>query len=165
MRMFVVDGDPIAKGRPRFTRNGRAYTPKATKEHEDKMRECYLKAYPDAEPYAKDVPLKLIMTFEYAIPKSFSKKQRAEALVGVRRPAKKPDLDNLVKTIDALNTIAFHDDSQFVDVKANKWYSEHPRTRIIISEIKDEDKTKESERESREEGTREDIPRYDCPSY
>ena len=86
-------------------------------------------------------------------------------MVGRRRPAKKPDLDNLVKTIDALNTIAFHDDSQFVDVKANKWYSEHPKTRIIISEIKDEDKTKESERESQEEKESQAMARYDCPSY
>ena len=32
IQVFRVQMDPVAKGRPRFTKNGRTYTPKKTKE-------------------------------------------------------------------------------------------------------------------------------------
>lgn len=31
---FDLDGEPVGKGRPRFTKTGRAYTPKATRDYE-----------------------------------------------------------------------------------------------------------------------------------
>ena len=35
---FVVSGQPIGKGRPRFTKTGRVYTPQKTKEYETRVR-------------------------------------------------------------------------------------------------------------------------------
>ena len=40
---------------------------------------------------------------------------------------KKPDCDNIAKIIlDSLNKIAYHDDSQVVDLHVNKRYAEMP---------------------------------------
>ena len=48
-------------------------------------------------------------------PKSISKKKRAEMLEGKIWPAKKPDSDNIAKVVlDALNGIAYHDDTQII---------------------------------------------------
>jgi hypothetical protein len=35
IQTFIVRMNPVAKGRPRFTKTGRAYTPKKTKEATD----------------------------------------------------------------------------------------------------------------------------------
>ena len=52
---------------------------------------------------------------------------------------KTPDASNCVKFYeDALNGIAFADDSQIVSLLAHKIYSENPRTEIMIMEIKDD---------------------------
>ena len=34
---FWFQGEPVGKGRPRFTRQGRAYTPKKTRDYELKL--------------------------------------------------------------------------------------------------------------------------------
>jgi Holliday junction resolvase RusA-like endonuclease len=52
---------------------------------------------------------------------------------GKIRPAKKPDADNIMKAIaDALNGIAYKDDSQIVNVTITKWYSDTPRVEVAI---------------------------------
>lgn len=71
-----------------------------------------------------------------AIPKSFSKKKRVEALDGLLRPVSKPDTDNYVKAIaDALNGVCYVDDSQVVSVVANKWYGLNPRIEVVVEEL------------------------------
>ena len=35
---FTVYGKPVAKGRPRMTRNGHVYTPQTTREYEERIR-------------------------------------------------------------------------------------------------------------------------------
>lgn len=57
---------------------------------------------------------------------------------GVIRPTKKPDMDNCIKIIaDALNKIAYHDDTQIVDCQVRKFYSDDPRVEVRILEIKE----------------------------
>ena len=75
----------------------------------------------------------------YQIPKScyrFHKKTNTTDLTaeGIKmlnnelRPIKKPDSDNLAKIcLDALNGIAYPDDSQIVALTVNKYYSKEPR--------------------------------------
>lgn len=54
----------------------------------------------------------------------------------VIRPTKKPDMDNIIKIIaDALNGIAYYDDSQIVDTAVRKFYSDEPRVVVKISEV------------------------------
>ena len=43
---FIVPGEVIPKGRPRFTRSGHAYTPKRTTDYETKVKAHYLTEYP-----------------------------------------------------------------------------------------------------------------------
>jgi Holliday junction resolvase RusA-like endonuclease len=55
---------------------------------------------------------------------------------GKIRHTKKCDADNLAKSIlDALNGIAYYDDSQVCELLVRKYYSDNPRVEILISEI------------------------------
>jgi Holliday junction resolvase RusA-like endonuclease len=57
-------------------------------------------------------------------------------LRGKERPTKRPDLDNCIKSItDALNGIAYQDDSYIVEVIARKWWAEQPLVEITIIEL------------------------------
>lgn len=72
----------------------------------------------------------------YSIPKSGSKKMKTQKLANVIRPTKKPDMDNVVKMVaDALNQVAYKDDTQIVDCQVRKFYSEEPRIEVIIREV------------------------------
>lgn len=56
--------------------------------------------------------------------------------MGMIRPTKKPDMDNVVKVIaDSLNQVAYKDDTQIVDCQCRKFYSESPRVEVRIKEI------------------------------
>lgn len=69
------------------------------------------------------------------IPKSARKDEQKRMQQGKTRPTKKPDIDNIVKTIDALNGLAFEDDKQIVSVVAEKYYDYEPRLEIEINQI------------------------------
>lgn len=72
----------------------------------------------------------------YDIPKSTSKSKRQQMLSGILLPTKKPDIDNIAKCIlDALNGVAFHDDTQVVKLCMEKFYAEKPRVEVEIQEI------------------------------
>ena len=77
----------------------------------------------------------------YSVPKSDSKKKREKKLAGEIRPTKKPDMDNVIKIIaDALNNVAYHDDTQIVDCQVRKFYSENPRVEVTIKVVEGEEK-------------------------
>ena len=68
--------------------------------------------------------------------KSISKKKREEMLQGMVLPAKKPDIDNIVKSVlDALNQVAYRDDTQVVELHVRKQYSDRPRVEVCIEKI------------------------------
>lgn len=74
--------------------------------------------------------------FYMPIPKATSNKVRERMAAGLEVPAKKPDIDNLLKAVlDALNGKAYHDDNQIVDISAKKLYSNEPKTVVFISEL------------------------------
>ena len=51
-------------------------------------------------------------------------------------PAKKPDIDNIAKAVlDALNSVAYRDDTQIVELQIRKQYSEKPRLEICMEEL------------------------------
>lgn len=80
--------------------------------------------------------LELVITAFFPIPKSKSKKQQEAMSSGQVRPTVKIDVDNLAKIVmDGLQGIAFDDDKQIVSLKADKWYSDTPRTEVTIKEI------------------------------
>lgn len=52
---------------------------------------------------------------------------------GTVRPSRKPDVDNVLKAVlDALNGVAYKDDSRVVHVAASKFYSNDPKIVIRI---------------------------------
>lgn len=77
--------------------------------------------------------LELNLIFCLPIPKSISKKKRAD----LRYVTKKPDVDNLAKAVmDAINNVGiWEDDSQISVLRVSKIYSEEPRCIITIREI------------------------------
>jgi Holliday junction resolvase RusA-like endonuclease len=71
-----------------------------------------------------------------AVPKSYSKKRTEACLSGLERPIKKPDWDNVAKSIcDAINGIVYIDDTQIVDAHVTKVYAANAGVDVGIKEI------------------------------
>ena len=135
-QFFTVPGDPKGKARPQVFRNkytGQSHgvTPKSTVMYENLVRTCFQSKYPHHVP--SDGPVFATITAYYSIPKSTSKKKRQFMLSGDICPMKKPDVDNIVKSIlDSLNEIAFTDDSHVVQCTVEKHYGEQPRVDVEL---------------------------------
>lgn len=82
-----------------------------------------------------EAPLALVVHSFREIPKSWSKTEQARALANNMRPVSRPDWDNYGKITDALNGIVWKDDSQVVDGRSLKYYSDQPGLRIEIREM------------------------------
>ena len=138
---FVIPGEPVAKGRPKFSTRGgyvKAITPTKTVNYETLVKLTYSQECPNATIFEKDIPLSVHIIAFFSIPKSVSKKKSRNMEDGYIRPTKKPDCDNIGKIIcDALNGIAFHDDSQIVELTVDKYYSSAPEVRVSIEEWND----------------------------
>lgn len=121
---FWLKGQPVGKGRPRFTKQGRAYTPAKTKEYEHRLAAAASDAMQDLnlEPATGKCRVHVLAQFE--IPKSWPKKRREAATRGEVSPGR-PDIDNLVKiALDAINGVVFEDDAQVYMVQAMKRYGD-----------------------------------------
>jgi Holliday junction resolvase RusA-like endonuclease len=115
---FTVPGEPVGKGRPRFTKDGHTYTPQKTRDYEDKIVQCW--KCQSGKGFAAGVPLAAHITAYFPLPKSLSKK-RAAAMDGTPH-TKRPDADNVAKAIlDALNTHAYNDDSAIASLTVWKY--------------------------------------------
>ena len=132
---LTIEGNPVGKGRPKFTKTGVAYTPKETKEYENVIRALYRTEYRGFK-FQKEVALDLRIRAYYPIPKSDNRGLQMKKIKNEIRPHNiKPDIDNVVKIVcDALNDMAYHDDTQIVDQQARKFYSTRPRVEILIKE-------------------------------
>lgn len=135
---FIIPGNPVAKGRPKFARRGNfvsTYTPKKTETYEDIVRWHALEAW-QGKPLLDGVPLQLDVHCFIAVPASWSNKKRAAALDsrGAVRPIGRPDWDNFGKLVsDALNGVIYRDDSTIWDARVTKQYSDVARTEISVS--------------------------------
>ena len=126
---FIVKGLPVAKGRPRVTRYG-TYTPRKTKDYEKLVQYSFKNQY---KGQALQGALKIRIDFYMYIPKNTSKKRRKLKNDKEILPTKRPDFDNLTKSItDALNGLAFEDDNQIVEAHIYKYYSDEPRAVVKI---------------------------------
>lgn len=125
----VVMGEPRGKGRPRFTRCGKPYTDKKTRDYENEVR----KAYKEARGPMFHGPVNVEIYAFHAVPKSWNKAARTIALANETAPMRKPDADNIAKIIlDALNGLAWKDDTQVSRLTVVKLFSEDPRCEIFI---------------------------------
>lgn len=83
--------------------------------------------------FASGAYVEMRITAYMKIPKSASKAVRAKMIDGSVRPTVKPDWDNIGKLVaDALNGIAYEDDKCIVAAQVRKFYSEQPRTEIVL---------------------------------
>lgn len=131
---FIIHATPKPKGRPRVTRSGHAFTPKATREYEQLIISEWEVQHGKTEPTKNPAAVRVM--FYMPIPKATSNKARERMAAGLEVPAKKPDIDNLLKAVlDALNGKAYHDDNQIVEISAKKLYSNEPKTVVFISEL------------------------------
>lgn len=144
---FTYHGEAVGKGRPRVSRRGNyvhTYTPEKTRAFEEAIRFEFMASNCEPMPvYPKEVPLRITVRIGVSIPQSYSKKKQALCRDGFIVPSKKPDLDNICKSIfDALQGgsndpgYAFADDSQIVEIMAWKEYAENPFVEVVIDEYK-----------------------------
>lgn len=127
---FIIHAAPVGKARPRVTAHG-TYTPKKTKDYEALVQREY-KAQCRGLYFGTD-KIAISITAYYPIPKSAGKAKRQRMLDGYIRPTVKPDFDNVCKAVcDALNGIAYYDDSQIVEAGFIKMYDDNPRVKVKI---------------------------------
>lgn len=118
---FVVPGDPVAKQRPRATVNSsgqiRNYSPQTTKDAEETVRACFLGS--KRRLFEDD-------STRFGVRLFFFKRNRIRT-----------DLDNLAKLVmDALNKLAWNDDSQVDEIVLRRGYDkENPRTEALIYKL------------------------------
>ena len=131
--IFTVYGEPVAKGRPRFTRQGRAYTPKKTHDYEAEVALMAKAAMGTQEPLETPVAVYVYVTFP--IPPSYSKKRTEACLNGFERHIKRPDLTNVVKSVeDGMNGIVYKDDSQITSIHATKVWGTVGMVEVCVKE-------------------------------
>jgi len=129
---FTILGNPVPKGRPRFTRQGRTYTPAKTKTYEDQVAVLAKAVCP--EPLK--TPVAVLVTAVFPVPLTYPKKRREACLNGSERHIKRPDLDNIVKAVtDGMNGVVYGDDSQIVRLVANKVYGIEAMVQVTVQEV------------------------------
>lgn len=129
---FTVPGIPIAKARPRVTKHS-TYTPQKTKDYENLVKWSCKSKYKD-KPLSG--PIRIDIDFYMYIPKNTSEKRTRAKIAREILPTKKPDWDNMAKSItDALNGIAYEDDKQIVETHIYKYFSDNPRAEVKIAKI------------------------------
>ena len=139
---FVIPGEPISQGRPRFSNRGgfvRAYDPKKSRDGKATVKLCAKEAVDKMEwGTLMTGPIEMMVQFGIALPKSAYRKRTP---VGRQWRTKKPDLDNLMKLVkDACSGVVFLDDNQVVRVIAEKIQcaqEEAPFTKIRFKELED----------------------------
>ena len=137
---FTVPGKPQGKARARTYYNPKtkamsSTTPDKTVLYENFICTRYMEAA-EEQRFPDEVYIKVRIQAFYEVPKSCSKVRRTAMLNGELLPAKKPDIDNVIKAVlDALNKVAYRDDNQVVELQIRKQYSERPRLEICIEEL------------------------------
>jgi len=137
MLEFFIPGKPVPKARARTVRvNGRtmSFTPEASANYELYVKWQAAAAMAGVKP--SDKPCRLHLIVGLPIPQSWSKKRQEQAIIGEVMPTSKPDLSNILKSIeDACNGVAYVDDSQLCEVVMRKCYAITPGVRVRISEL------------------------------
>lgn len=133
---FEVIGKVQGKARARTFYNSKlgrsqSFTPDKTVLYENLIKLSFQQAE-DKETFFDGEPVAVLIAAYYKIPKSTPKKKAEEMKKGLIVPTKKPDVDNIAKVIcDALNGVAWHDDSQVVRLAVEKFYTDHEEKVVV----------------------------------
>ena len=139
---FAVIGEPFGKKRPRaniICGHAHMHNDPENERYELKVLNAFNQVYGKRiEPmFVKDTQLITTIEAYYPMPKAFSKKKREMARLRQIRPTKKPDCDNIAKSVlDALNGVVYYDDSQVVELVVKKFYDDNAYVYIEIGEAK-----------------------------
>lgn len=137
MMQFVVKGPIKGKERARTFYDSkigkhRSITPGQTVMYQNLVQLCY-RTSEGVEQYMDGEAVGIVIHAYFDIPKSYSKRKREMICDGKLYPTKKPDADNIGKIIcDALNGVAFKDDSQIVELTVKKYYTELPEQYVVV---------------------------------
>lgn len=138
----TVPGVPTSKGRPRLSTRGgiaRAYTPAKTRSAESDLAahvRAQLLTGVHGGSWPSSSAMHVTLFFVLPVPASWPIWKKCAALARTIRPTSRPDLDNFVKLAkDALNGVLWVDDSQIVQLTAEKQYGVEPCTRIVAVEL------------------------------
>ena len=134
---FIIPGRVKAKQSVKFTFTGIKYTPREVKRYANDVRIAFFCNYPNWNYLEfQNKPLKVTIEVHFAIPHSFSKKKREQALKDEIRPTIRPDCDNICKNLcDALSGMAYPDDKQIVSLIVNKYYADSDSVRVQIEDL------------------------------
>ena len=133
---FVIPGPPQGKARARTVHNRRtgytqSFTPAQTVLYENLIKTMYWEN--SRQIWNNEEALKVSISAVYEPPKSTSKRNRERMLNGQIWPTKKPDADNIAKVVlDALNGVAYKDDTQVVHLDVIKMYGESAYVEVTI---------------------------------
>ncbi|UBH12436.1 RusA family crossover junction endodeoxyribonuclease [Macrococcus armenti] len=121
---------PMPSPRPRFRNAGRfpqAYMPTNYTKHKEYIQRQMPKLLIKNS-------IKLTILFEMPMLKSWSNPQKQRMIKAYH--SKKPDIDNLLKTVlDAANGHLWIDDGQIVEIHSAKRYAETTKIKIKLEEI------------------------------
>lgn len=134
---FIIPGAAVPKARPRarIARIGgrdvpRMYEPEKSVRYEGSVGWTYRQECKDPP---ATTPVGVTVLSFHSIPKSWSKRRKQNVECQQIAVEKKPDLDNIVKSIlDGLNGVAFADDKQVWCLSAQKRYSLYPHTYVRV---------------------------------
>lgn len=119
---FEVRGRVIGSARPRVTRFG-TYIPQKTRAYRERIRGEFM----EAGGMKRTGPLSVRVSVFRELPKSRPKRVDSEP------DTFKPDVDNIAKNVlDALNGIAWDDDSQVVELSVRKYPRSREPERIVV---------------------------------
>ena len=134
--LIIIPGKPIAKKRPRFSRRGKFVATYNDQETEEGR--FLLDARSQITKKAAG-PIVVSIVFCMPRPKAHYGTGKNAGVVKESSPTthtQKPDTDNLIKfVLDCLNSEAWNDDAQIVEIRAKKEWAENGKTLIDIAEI------------------------------
>ena len=120
--------EPVAKGRPKFSKQGFAYTPAKTRKAEDHIIVLLMSQHEPLSPLPVGA-IKINLIFCRSRPKSAPKKKPCEWTT-------RPDVDNLIKTVlDSMQGRYFRDDSQVTECHVWKRTAEINEPPYILIEV------------------------------
>lgn len=131
---FTIPESPYGKGRGRGSRgHSRPYTPAKTVSYEKRVKSACQEAMrrQGVPPFLGTV--RMDITARLIPAKGTSKKKLALMMTGEIRPTRKPDADNIAKAVcDAINKVAFKDDSMVADLFVQRFYDTHEGVDVAI---------------------------------
>ncbi len=131
---FEVPGEIVGKERPRINMyTGSVYTPNKTKDYEALIQQYFRLKYPHFEALQGRIYINIVAYLK--IPKSTSKAKTNVMLENKISPTKKPDVDNIAKTIlDAMNGFVFKDDNQVSKIQVEKRFALEEKIEVSVEE-------------------------------